>query len=68
VASRPQAIQPPAATSTQTSETNSNEKKRVFVYERPTLPDRTPKLPHNWADENNKKQNDKKRDNKKPKR
>jgi hypothetical protein len=68
VAAQPQAIQPPVATSTQTSETNSNEKKRVFVYERPTLPDRTPKLPHNWADVNDKKPNDKKRDNKKPKR
>ena len=32
--------------------------KKVFVYERPTLPDRTPKLPNNW----------KKTDKKKPKR
>ena len=49
-------------------ETNSGEKKRAFVYERPTLPDRKPKLPYNWANSKNKKQNDKKRDNKKPKR
>ncbi len=32
--------------------------KKAFVYERPTLPDRKPKLPHNW----------KKTDKKKPKR
>ncbi|HKW34070.1 MAG TPA: hypothetical protein VJN92_13755 [Candidatus Acidoferrum sp.] len=64
---RPQAIQPAAATA-ETSQANSNEKKRAFVYERPTLPGRTPKLPHNWANLNKKKQNDKKRDDKKPKR
>ena len=68
VVAQPQAIQRPAVTSTQTAETNSNEKKRAFVYERPTLPGRTPKLPHNWASLNEKRQNDKKRDNKKPKR
>jgi hypothetical protein len=67
-AAQPQAIQPLAATSAQIPEPNSNEKKRAFVYERPTLPDRKPKLPHNWANLNDKKQNDKKRDNKKPKR
>jgi hypothetical protein len=67
-AAQPQAIQPPAATSAQIPEPNSNEKKRAFVYERPTLPDRKPKLPHNWANLNEKKQNDKKRDHKKPKR
>ena len=67
VAAQPQAIQPPAATTTPTEPANANEKK-VFVYERPTLPDRKPKLPHNWANLNDKKQNDKKRDNKKPKR
>ncbi len=52
----------------QMPETGSGEKKRAFVYERPTLPDRKPKLPHNWANLNDKKQNDKKRDHKKPKR
>lgn len=30
-------------------------KKRGFVYERPTLPDRKPKLPHNWPKPNDKK-------------
>ena len=65
---QPQAIQPPGDTSTQTSQTNSNEKKRAFVYERPTLPDRKPKLPNNWFNPNDKNQKDKKRDHKKPKR
>ena len=55
-------------TTGQMPETGSGEKKRAFVYERPTLPDRKPKLPHNWANLNDKKQNDKKRDHKKPKR
>jgi hypothetical protein len=68
VAAQPQAIQPPAATTSQTTQTSSDEKKRVFVYERPTLPDRPAKLPNNWADLNDKKQEDKKRDHKKPKR
>lgn len=63
-----QAVPPPATTPTQTPETNSNDKKRAFVYERPTLPDRTPKLPNNWVDVNGKNQKDKKRDHKKPKR
>lgn len=63
----PQAIQPPAATSTETSADNSNDKK-VFVYERPTLPDRKPKLPNNWSDLNKKKEKEKKRDHKNPKR
>ena len=67
-AAPPQTIQPPATTSTQTPETNSNEKKRAFVYERPTLPDRKPKMPNNWVDANGKNQKDKKRDHKKPKR
>ena len=67
-AKQPQPIQPAEATSTQTSQTDSNGKKRAFVYERPTLPDRPPKLPHNWADLNDKKLKDRKRDNKKPKR
>jgi hypothetical protein len=30
-------------------------KKRGFVYERPTLPDRKPKLPHNWPKPDTKK-------------
>jgi hypothetical protein len=47
----------------QTQDTNSGENKRGFVYERPTLPDRKPKLPNNWTDPNNKNLN-----NKKPKR
>ena len=68
-AAHPQLIQPPtAATAAETSQTNSNEKKRVFVYERPTLPDRKPKLPNNWVNLNEKKEKDKKRDHKKPKR
>ena len=49
--------------SSQTSETNSPEKNRRFVYERPTLPDRTPKLPNNWVNPGSKKAK-----NKKPKR
>ena len=32
-----------------------NPNKRGFVYERPTLPDRKPKLPANWADKQGKK-------------
>jgi hypothetical protein len=30
-------------------------KKPIFVYERPTLPDRKTKLPHNWPGQKNKK-------------
>ena len=67
-AAKLQAIPPPASTSTPAPETNSNEKKRAFVYERPTLPNRKPKLPNNWLDANGKSQKDKKRDNRKPKR
>src|SRR5437016_3851368 len=52
----------PAVQLNQTSETNA-EKKRRFVYERPTLPDRAPKLPNNWGNPD-----DKKAKNKKPKR
>jgi len=33
----------------------SNPGKRGFVYERPTLPDRKPKLPNNWAGKQDKK-------------
>jgi hypothetical protein len=32
-----------------------NPEKKAFVYERPTLPDRKPKLPHNWAGKQDKK-------------
>ena len=32
-----------------------NPNKRAFVYERPTLPDRKPKLPANWAGKQGKK-------------
>jgi hypothetical protein len=40
----------------QTAETPTPpEKKRAFVYERPTLPDRKPKLPNNWAGQPGKK-------------
>jgi hypothetical protein len=52
----------------QEAATTSEEKKRAFVYERPTLPDRKPKLPNNWGDANNKKPNNKNLSNKKPKR
>jgi hypothetical protein len=45
----------PAATA-QTPQTPAPpEKKRAFVYERPTLPDRKPKLPNNWAGQPDKK-------------
>jgi hypothetical protein len=37
------------------SNSNANAKKPGFVYQRPTLPDRKPKLPHNWPGQNNKK-------------
>jgi len=65
-AAPPQATQP-AVSSTPTAQANGNDKK-AFVYERPTLPDRKPKLPNNWFNPNAKNQKDKKRDNKKPKR
>src|SRR5215469_16122888 len=66
---QPQVIQTTMQeSSAQAPPSNSNEKKRGFVYERPTLPDRKPKFPNNWADLNKKKEKDKKRDNKKPKR
>lgn len=47
----------------QASETDSPEQKQRFVYERPTLPDRAPKLPNNWVSRDKKKAK-----NKKPKR
>jgi hypothetical protein len=51
-----------------TSATPPDPKKKAFVYERPTLPDRKPKLPHNWGDPNHKKPGNKNLSNKKPKR
>jgi hypothetical protein len=63
--SKPPDVQAPPI---QTQETNSVEKKRGFVYERPTLPDRKPKLPNNWVDPNGKKPSNKNLNNKKPKR
>ena len=50
------------------SDTGLGEKKRVFVYERPTLPDRKPKLPNNWVGPDGKKPAHKNLNNKKPKR
>jgi hypothetical protein len=35
--------------------TPGNPGKKAFVYERPTLPDRKPKLPNNWAGKQDKK-------------
>jgi hypothetical protein len=67
-AAQPHATQPPVTAPTQASQANSGEQKRAFVYERPTLPDRKPKMPNNWVDPNSKNQKDKKRDHKKPKR
>jgi hypothetical protein len=39
----------------QPSQPGQQGKKPVFVYERPTLPDRKPKFPANWAGQENKK-------------
>jgi hypothetical protein len=39
----------------QTPAAPSNPNKQVFVYERPTLPDRPPKFPANWAGQQGKK-------------
>ena len=39
----------------QPSQPGQQGKKPVFVYERPTLPDRKPKFPANWAGQQNKK-------------
>jgi len=46
--------QTPAPVS-QTPVAPSNPNKPAFVYERPTLPDRKPKLPANWAGKQDKK-------------
>jgi hypothetical protein len=46
----------PATTSADTAPgAPNNPKKQAFVYERPTLPDRKPKLPNNWAGRQDKK-------------
>ena len=39
----------------QTPATPNDPKKKAFVYERPTLPDRKPKLPNNWKKTDKKK-------------
>jgi len=39
----------------QTPATPNDPNKKVFVYERPTLPDRKPKLPNNWKKTDKKK-------------
>ena len=59
------AVRPSAASDqqNQTCDTNSPEKQQRFIYERPTLPDRAPKLPNNWVHSDKKKAK-----NKKPKR
>jgi hypothetical protein len=54
-------LQTPAQTASPAGEVQgapaapNNPSKRAFVYERPTLPDRKPKLPANWAGKQNKK-------------
>jgi hypothetical protein len=45
----------PLPQASQSSPTPGNPKKPAFVYERPTLPDRKPKLPANWAGTQDKK-------------
>lgn len=45
----------PVAQPAQDSQAPGNNRKAAFVYERPTLPDRKPKLPANWAGAQNKK-------------
>jgi hypothetical protein len=45
----------PAAAAQTTQTPTPPEKKRAFVYERPTLPDRPPKFPANWAGQPDKK-------------
>lgn len=48
----------PASTPSNPAEPR-NPNKPAFVYERPTLPDRKPKLPHNWPGQKDKKQKQK---------
>jgi hypothetical protein len=53
----PEAMKPVQTTgpADQTPGAPSDSAKKAFVYERPTLPDRKPKLPNNWAGQQNKK-------------
>jgi hypothetical protein len=46
---------PTPAPASQAPGTPSNPNKPAFVYERPTLPDRKPKLPNNWPGRPDKK-------------
>jgi hypothetical protein len=46
--------QPPASQNS-SAPASGNKKKQAFVYERPTLPDRKPKFPANWAGPQDKK-------------
>jgi hypothetical protein len=57
---RPPAASAPtnSASSTPDPALPRNPNKPAFIYERPTLPDRKPKLPHNWQEQQ--KQKDKK--------
>ncbi len=48
-------VQADPAPAVQTTGAPSNPNKPVFVYERPTLPDRKPKLPNNWPGRRDKK-------------
>ena len=53
---KPEPVQTPAsAPAGQPAGAPSNPNKPVFVYERPTLPDRKPKLPNNWPGRRDKK-------------
>jgi hypothetical protein len=54
---RPQAASTPTipASTTPDPALPGKPNKRAFVYERPTLPDRKPKLPHNWQGQKDKK-------------
>jgi len=45
----------PSATQTAPAGANPNGKAPGFTYQRPTLPDRKPKLPYNWPGQKNKK-------------
>src|SRR5467141_3418347 len=53
--SKPTQTPGPAGQTPGAPEAPSNRGKRAFVYERPTLPDRKPKLPANWAGKPDKK-------------
>jgi hypothetical protein len=52
---RPVQTPTPARQVQETPAVPGDPNKRGFVYERPTLPDRKPKLPANWADNQDKK-------------